>query len=69
MPRLTGLDLARAIHAVNARTPVILTTGYRGPVPAEALARDVAGVAAKPFDIATLTAMLRAALDGAEKPG
>ena len=69
MPRLTGVELAREIHAVSARTPVILTTGYRGKLTAEAVARDIAGVAAKPFDIMTLTATLRAALDGAEGSG
>jgi hypothetical protein len=35
----------------------------------EAVERDIAGVAAKPFDVLTLTATLRAALDGAEGPG
>jgi len=69
MPRLTGVELARAIHAVSARTPVILTTGYRGILTAEAVARDIAGVAAKPFDVMTLTATLRAVLDSAEEPG
>jgi PAS domain S-box-containing protein len=69
MPRMTGVELARAIHAVSARTPVILTTGYRGKLTVEAVERDIAGVAAKPFDVLTLTATLRAALDGAEGPG
>jgi signal transduction histidine kinase/ActR/RegA family two-component response regulator len=69
MPRMTGLELAREIHAVNAGTPVILTTGYRGRLTAEMLAGDIAGVATKPFDVMTLAATLRAALDDSEKRG
>ena len=65
MPRITGLALARAAREIRPDLPVIITTGYGDKVTAERPARDVTEFAAKPFDAATLTAMLRRALDTA----
>jgi DNA-binding NtrC family response regulator len=63
MPRLGGVELAREVHARRADLPVILTTGYRDRVRSEEFKREIAGVATKPFDAATLIRTLRAALD------
>ena len=69
MPRITGLALARAVRETRPDLPVIVTTGYGEKVTSESVARDVAGFAAKPFDAATLTALLRRALDAARGSG
>jgi PAS domain S-box-containing protein len=63
MPRLGGVELAREVHARRADLPVILTTGYRDRVRSEEFKREIAGVATKPFDAATLIRTLREALD------
>ena len=69
MPRITGLALARAVRETRPDLPVIITTGYGEKVTSESVARDVTGFAAKPFDAATLTALLRRALDAARGSG
>jgi PAS domain S-box-containing protein len=59
MPRMTGLELAREIHAVRPSLPVLLYTGYGDDLQAVDLER--AGVCAllrKPVDPATLARML-----------
>jgi CheY-like chemotaxis protein len=63
MPRMNGLDLARAVHEHRPEVPVVLTTGYVDGAPARDLGRDIAAVVAKPFDAATVTGVLRKALD------
>jgi CheY-like chemotaxis protein len=69
MPRMTGLQLAQALHAVRPGLPVILYTGY-----AEGLARselEGAGIRAvlrKPVEPGALEAALGAVL-GAARDG
>ena len=63
MPHMSGLELARSIHGQRPGMPVILTSGFTGPLRSEELARDIAGVAAKPFDATRLIQILRGALD------
>jgi signal transduction histidine kinase len=63
MPRLSGVELAREVHAQRPELPVILTTGYRDRVRSDEFKREIAGVATKPFDAATLIRLLRGALD------
>ena len=63
MPGITGLQLAEEVERMGAGTPVVLSTGYLdglGRVGAEAA--GVAGVLAKPFDVAELGEMLCGAL-------
>ena len=57
MPAMTGIELARAIQAERAGTPVLLITGY-----AAVKATEVEGISrlAKPFRQAELTAALAA---------
>jgi PAS domain S-box-containing protein len=63
MPRLSGLDLARAILAIRADARVILCTGYSDQVD-EALARRLGlrSLLAKPFDRESLSAEVQRAL-------
>jgi PAS domain S-box-containing protein len=65
MPRMNGLELARAVHAHRSDVPVVLTTGYVDGAPDRDLGRDIAAVVAKPFDAGTVTGVLRKALDRA----
>lgn len=63
MPRMTGLQLARALHVVRSDLPVLVYSGY-----GDGLAREdlhVAGIRAvlrKPVEPAALEAALRAVL-------
>jgi len=50
MPRMSGLELASAVHAARPGIPVVLTTGYVDRTALRDLTRDIAGVGAKPFD-------------------
>ena len=63
MPRMTGVELARALRARRPELPVILTTGYVDRVDTGDIGRDVMGVTTKPFDLATLLRTLRGALE------
>lgn len=63
MPRMSGVELARAVHELRPSTPVVLTTGYVDDAAHRERGRDIAGVAVKPFDAATITGVLRKALD------
>ena len=65
MPRMNGFELARAIHEHRPGVPVVLTTGFMHPAAQKDLEKDIAGVATKPFDGATITGILRKALDRA----
>jgi len=63
MPRMTGLELARALRAVRPDLPVVLYTGFGDQVSAAEL--DAAGVRAllgKPVQPQKLSAVLREAL-------
>jgi CheY-like chemotaxis protein len=59
MPRMTGLDLARQVHAIRPGTPVILYTGYGEDIAeAELAAAGVRTLAKKPVEPAELLALL-----------
>jgi PAS domain S-box-containing protein len=67
MPRMTGLELARALHGIRPALPVILYTGYSEDLRSEDLAQ--AGVRAllrKPVDPGALLQILTGCLPAAE---
>ncbi|MCU0240909.1 MAG: PAS domain S-box protein [Vicinamibacteria bacterium] len=68
MPGKDSTEILKALRALRADVPVVLTSGYSAE---EALARfartDLAGFLRKPFDLATLRTTLRMALAVAEK--
>ncbi|MCI0452244.1 MAG: ATP-binding protein [Candidatus Latescibacteria bacterium] len=59
MPRLTGIELARQLKALQPGVAVILTTGYGENLVSAPIGSGVDAVAAKPFDAATLAQTLR----------
>jgi CheY-like chemotaxis protein len=60
MPRLSGLQLAGAVHALRPELPVILYTGYGEGLDAAALkAAGIDTVLAKPVDPQALESALR----------
>ncbi|HKW15122.1 MAG TPA: ATP-binding protein [Candidatus Krumholzibacteria bacterium] len=63
MPRMSGTELARAVHQIRPDTPVVLTTGYVDDAAHRDGGRDIAGVAVKPYDAAAITIVLRKVLD------
>jgi CheY-like chemotaxis protein len=63
MPRMSGTELARAVHELRPDTPVVLTTGYVDDAAHRDGGRDIAGVAVKPYDAAAITIVLRKVLD------
>lgn len=63
MPRMSGVELARAVHEIRPGIPIVLTTGYVDDAAHRDRGRDIAGVAVKPFDAATITGVLRKVLD------
>jgi CheY-like chemotaxis protein len=63
MPRMSGIELARAVHELRPAVPIVLTTGYVDDATHRDSGRDIAGVAVKPFDAATITGVLRNVLD------
>jgi PAS domain S-box-containing protein len=63
MPRMSGVELARAVHELRPSIPVVLTTGYVDEAANRDRGRDIAGVAVKPFEAAAITVLLRKALD------
>ena len=66
MPRLSGVDLARALLAERPAARVILCTGYSDAVDeAGARALGVQALLAKPIDRWTLAVAVREALDAA----
>ena len=65
MPDLGGLEVLRAIRAIRADVPVVLSSGYADPAgTAGAGAEDATGFVAKPYRLADLTRAVRAALGG-----
>ena len=63
MPGLTGTELARAAHAARSGLPIILLSGYTGPMLTEmALAAGVREVLKKPVQSRELAAALARAL-------
>jgi PAS domain S-box-containing protein len=63
MPRMSGTQLARAVHELRPDTPVVLTTGYVDDAAHRDGGREIAGVAVKPYDAAAITTVLRKVLD------
>jgi CheY-like chemotaxis protein len=63
MPRMSGTELAHAVHELRPDTPVVLTTGYVDDAAHRDSGRDIAGVAVKPYEAATMTTVLREVLD------
>jgi signal transduction histidine kinase len=63
MPRMSGTELARAVHELRPDKPVVLTTGYVDDAAHRDGGRDIAGVAVKPYDAAAITIVLRKVLD------
>jgi CheY-like chemotaxis protein len=63
MPRMTGVQLARALHALRPGLPVILYTGYaEGLAASELEAAGIRKVLAKPVNPGALEAALAAVL-------
>jgi DNA-binding transcriptional LysR family regulator len=64
MPRLSGMDLARAIATMRPDLPVLVCSGYGSEIPASALAdAGIRGVLEKPVDPVQLHRRLEACLD------
>jgi len=67
MPDLTGLELARRIHALRPGLPVVITTGYSSTLTPERLQEaGVREVLAKPYTIQMLAETVRRNLAGRE---
>jgi PAS domain S-box-containing protein len=63
MPRLTGLALAREVHAVRPELPVVLTTGFTEGLDEATPDKDgVYALLAKPYNVSELSASLSRAL-------
>ena len=63
LPRLSGLQLSRALHAVRPELPVILYSGHgEGLAHTDVEAAGVRIMLRKPVDPAALEAALRSAL-------
>ena len=63
MPRMSGLELAGMVHVLRPTIPVLLTTGYVDRSALKDFGQDIAGVIPKPFDVGTITGVLRKVLD------
>ena len=59
MPRMTGLDLARALRQIRPQLPVILYSGYTDAIPESELGRAEVELVQKPIDPEALLAALR----------
>jgi DNA-binding NtrC family response regulator len=64
MPKMSGMQLAARLHALNANLPIILMTGYALLLsPSEALEIGAADYILKPFEPETLIGSLERALN------
>ncbi|MCU0804830.1 MAG: PAS domain S-box protein [Burkholderiales bacterium] len=69
MPGMTGIQLARAIAAIDPALPVILSTGYSDGVSEDALrGANIRALLRKPIETAALRSLVEAELS-APKPG
>ena len=60
MPRMTGLEFARAARAMGAAAPIVLYTGYDEGLTSAAVERaGVAALVRKPIDPHLLLAVLQ----------
>jgi len=59
MPRMTGLDLAQELRAIQPALPVILYSGYTDAIPESQLGRVAVELVQKPIDPDALLAALR----------
>jgi len=67
MPELSGIDLARQIHAIRSDLPIIICTGFMDSFPADqAKAFGVREIVMKPVTKLDLAKAIRAALDDGE---
>lgn len=65
MPEMSGLDLARAVHAIRADIPIILVTGFLDDLPPEVLEQaGVRLILRKPVSRRQMAVALRELLDG-----
>jgi CheY-like chemotaxis protein len=63
MPALTGTELARRVHRVRPDLPVVLVSGYSGPIlTQQALGAGVSELLKKPVQSRELAAALARAL-------
>ncbi len=63
MPKMTGTELAQALHRLRPNLPVILTSGYSGAIDGDQAARSgFAEILGKPFALRTLAEALQRAL-------
>jgi CheY-like chemotaxis protein len=63
MPRMTGLDLAREVHAVRRDIPIIMLSGFVEEIPAAAIAgAGISRVLMKPASLAELAQAVHALL-------
>jgi CheY-like chemotaxis protein len=69
MPEMDGIELCRALRALEPRLPILLTTGNAIITEAEARDRGFCGLLEKPFQPRTLLAALESAGIAAEEPG
>ncbi len=70
MPRMSGLELARALRALRPGLPVVLLTGHADGLDSDALgAADVVGVLHKPLEPTELFACLGELLGRQTRPG
>jgi len=64
MPRMTGLELARAVSAIDPEMPLILCTGFSRDVDAETAKRmGIKGFAMKPLSFGEIARLVRSLLD------
>jgi FixJ family two-component response regulator len=69
MPGLTGTELAAALHRQRPDLPVVLVSGYIGPMMTErALAAGVSEILKKPVQSRELAAALARALGRVKEP-
>ena len=63
MPKMTGTELAKAIHGIRPRLPVLLTSGYSGAIDEEHAARSgFSEILSKPFAVRSLSEALHRAI-------
>jgi CheY-like chemotaxis protein len=70
MPEMTGTELATALHRIRPDLPIVLMTGYVGPVPSHGLgAAGIQEVLKKPLLARTLANCLARYLPAKQNPG